>query len=125
MQLTRKCAEADVKKYGQRNEDWPVWTSALLCTFFPHRRSKLYNGAAEDSSHSHISAHRFAQTGLRRASAMHETRDYLARPTVDERPNLSSVSSETLNSSGSKHSFSWGIPGICLAFLLLAWLFLL
>jgi len=118
-------AEAGVESCGGQSERWPVWMSAVLCTFFVHRRSKLYNSGDDEKLHSQPAPHRFAQTGLRRASLMHEAGSYRSQASVEEQSNLSAASSALLAASKPKTDLSWGIPWVYLAFLLLAWLFLL
>jgi hypothetical protein len=99
--------------------------NAVLCTFFLHRRSKLYNSAGDETLHSQPSPHHFAQTGLRRASSMHEAGSHRSRPSVEEQSNFTAANSALLTASKPRSDFSWGIPWVYLAFLLLAWLFLL
>lgn len=118
-------AEASVENRGGLNDRWPVWMNAVLCSFFLHRRSKLYSSSGGDACPSPSSSHRFAQSGLRRVASMRESSGHPARIAVEERSNWNATSSASLSASKSKPDFLWGIPWFYLAFLLLAWLLLL
>jgi hypothetical protein len=99
-----------------------TWLGAILCTFFLHRRSSLYDSGAENAS---PAPHSHAGKGIGCAAAFEETAIRRSRHLQEEYGFAELANSPALRMNQSQSDISWRMPWLYVAFLMLAWLLLL